>query len=71
MSYIKLNNRRIFLFFIFIIIAVIDVGTKNIKLTPCAVCCEIFSINVNYISSISFSCYYNIYGNVYIWKQCN
>ena len=33
------NFISIFLFFIFTIIAIIDVGTKNIKLVACAICC--------------------------------
>ena len=38
---------RIFLFFIFTIIAAIDVGIKNIKFVACAMCCSNPQIFVN------------------------
>ena len=53
------NFKSIFLFFIFTIIAIIDVGIKNIKFVACAICCSIPHINVskkNQYCSSTHSC---------------
>ena len=40
MDIIVASFKSIFLFFIFTIIATIDVGIKNIKFVACAMCCS-------------------------------